>query len=131
MKKFLMYLFVAELAVVFAVGAVFRFVEPRLTAAFIAGSMFVLLGITIVTYGLMNRKFIKTPTFALGCIHLFGIALPLLVTRMIYSDRGFADVNVWGMPGPVFHKLSTWIYMGLMLATVFDLYRERGNKKAS
>jgi hypothetical protein len=131
MQKYLIWLFMAELVVVFAVGAIFRIVEPRLTAAFIAGSLFVVLGIAIVAYGFLERRFLKTPTFAIGVVHLCGIALPLLITRVIHSDLGFADVNVWGLSGPVFHKLSTWVYLGLMVATIFDLYRVRKNKKAS
>ena len=131
MFKRLLWLFIAEIFVVIAVGFVFRLVEPRIVAAFIAGSLFVSLGFSIVILGLWNRSFLKRPTFIVGCMHLFAIALPLLVTRALTTHLEFSEVRVLGLPGPVFHQLSTWVYLALMIATIIDLFHYRKNKKAS
>jgi hypothetical protein len=85
--------------------------------------MFVSFGVFIVVIGAQVKAFRRTPTFWAGCLHLFGSALPLIVTRMMNFSKGFEDVRVLGLPGPVFHQVSTGIFGILMIATFFDLVR--------
>lgn len=129
MAKRLLYLFISEIFVVIAVGLLFRTLDSRLAAAFIAGSLFVFLGFAIVRLGLKESIFRRRPTFLIGCIHLFAIALPLLLTRALTTHLEFSEVMVLGLPGPTFHKISTWVYMALLVATLFDLYHFRKKTK--
>jgi hypothetical protein len=131
MRKKLTWLLLAEFLVVIAVGLVFKIVERHLIAGFIAGSLFVILGIVIITIGIKDASFRKRPTFVAGCVHLFGIALPLLITRALTTNLEFSEVHVLGLPGPVFHQISTWVYSAMMIATVVDVFHYRKNKKAS
>jgi len=123
MKKFYAWLLFVELLVVAAAPVIFTTIQSRLIAGMMAGAIFVALGIFIVMIGVQNRAFRKTPTFWMGALHLFGSALPLLITRLMNFSAGFEDVRVFGLPGPVFHQVSTGIFALLMLATVFDLVR--------
>ena len=123
MTKFYVWLLVIELMVVAAAPVIFTTVESRLLAGMMAGAIFVALGVFIVTIGVQNRAFRRTPTFWAGCLHLFGSALPLLITRLVNISSGFEDVHVLGLPGPLFHRVSTAVFAVLMLATAFDLIR--------
>jgi hypothetical protein len=123
MTKFYGWLLVVEFLVVAAAPVIFTTIESRLLAGMLAGAIFVALGIFIVMIGVQNRVFRRTPTFWAGCLHLFGSALPLLITRLMNVSKGFEDVRVLGLPGPVFHRISTGVFAVLMIATAFDLIR--------
>lgn len=125
-------LLVAELLVIGLVVLVFRVFHERLVAGAVAGSIFVSLGSWILWVGLRSRSFRSTFTFWAGCAHLFLSALPLMVTRFLNQSASFTDVRVLGLPGPVFHQLSTGIYFVLLLATIVDQVRfwRRGQLKA-
>lgn len=132
MKKnvFLKFL-VAELFTIVAVVATFRLVEERLIAGAIAGSIFSLLGIAIVIRGIRDRGFRSGFTFYAGCAHLFLSSLPLMITRFLNRAVGFEQVNVLGLPGPVFHKVSTAIFLLLIAATVIDAFRDWRNRRVA
>ena len=102
---------------------IFISIESRLIAGLVAGAIFVSLGVFIVAVGAQVRAFRKTPTFWAGVLHLFGSALPLLITRMMGLSKNFEDVRVLGISGPVFHQVSTGIFAVLLIATAFDLVR--------
>jgi hypothetical protein len=108
--------------IVFAI-MIFRSIENRIFAGAIAGSVFSLLGLWIVVTGLRRREMLRTGTFIAASIHLFAVALPMMITRLMNQALEFKDVLIWGLPGPVFHQLSTAVYMLLLLATVYDLWR--------
>ncbi len=112
-----------EILVIIAVPSIFRGIESRLIAGAVAGTIFVALGVWIVMRGLRDSSFRWTPTFIMGAIHLFGSALPLMITRLMNAAAGFEDVLVLGLPGPVFHQVSTGIFSLLMIATGVDCIR--------
>ena len=130
MTKFYGWLLVVEFLVAASAPIIFKSIESRLIAGMVAGGVFVAIGVFIVMIGVQNRLFRRTPTFWAACLHLFGSALPLLITRAINFSRGFDDVLVLGLPGPVFHQLSTGIFLVLMVATAFDLIRAWRRKSA-
>jgi hypothetical protein len=123
MRKVLLILLVLEIAVMIAVVFVFRTIENRFHAGLVAGSLFILLGMAIVGRGWNSPEFRRVPTFAVGCLHLFGVALPMIIIRVLNADSDFREIPVWGLPGPVFHKLSEGVYLLLLLVTAFDAYR--------
>lgn len=131
MFKKLMAILVAEILMIPAVGLIFANVSDRFRAGMIAGSLFIALGVWIVSSGLRDRDFRKLWTFFIGCVHLFAIALPMVITRILTSDLSFEAVRIWGLPGPIFHRLSTGLYVALVVATVFELIRARREGKAS
>lgn len=119
--KFFAWLLFLELVVVAIVPIIFVNIESRLVAGMIAGTIFIALGLFVFVKGLRERAFRKTFSFAAGCLHLFLSAFPLFITRLMNYSKGFEDVRVMGLPGPVFHQVSTAIFSLLLLATVIDL----------
>lgn len=119
MKKYFGFLLLAELAVIAVVVTIFRSIPDRFLAGAIAGTVFVLLGGYIVVSGLVEKEK-RGLSFWLGLVHLFVTSLPMMITRLLNSSTGFAEVNILGLPGPVFHRLSTTIYMILLIATALD-----------
>lgn len=120
----------AEVAVIFLVTGVFRLIENRLVAGAIAGSIFILLGLIVLAPGYRDRSYRRTKTFVAGCAHLFLSALPLFITRMFNATSSFENVSVLGMPGPLFHRVSTGIYLLLLIATLLDWVQSRRREKA-
>jgi predicted lysophospholipase L1 biosynthesis ABC-type transport system permease subunit len=125
MSRVFLRLLIAEILVIPIVTLFFKVVENRMLAGAMAGGVFVALGLFIFFEGMRSRYVRRSPTFALGCIHLFVISLPLMITRLANSALAFDQVLVLGLPGPLFHQISTGIYFVLMAATLFDVVRSR------
>lgn len=121
-KDLLWFLALELLAVVWA-GLVFRIFESRLVAGAMAGGFFVL-SASFMAYRAYHwpDKWIS-PTWYAVLTHLFGISLPMVITRFLNAGVPFEQVRIWGLEGPVFHKLSTTVFSILMLATLVDLAR--------
>ena len=122
MKRYFGFLLFFELVVIGLVVGAFKLIPERLVAGAVAGTIFVLLGLFIVRSGWKDRTK-RTASFWMGCVHLFGSSLPLMITRLLNSSGSFEQVDVLGLPGPVFHRVSTTIYLVMMAATVWDLVR--------
>ena len=124
MRKF-RWLMGAELGSVVGVTLLFRLVEPKVVAALWAGALFVALGATIVLIGTRSREFRRTWTFRAGVLHLFATAIPLFITRLFTYGTEFRAVTIFGISGPVFHRLSEGVYLLLIAGTGFDLWSHR------
>ena len=134
-RKDLFWILGLEVFAIVWAGAVFSLFESRLLAGAFAGSYFVILGAVIVYRASRWPEKWTSPTFYLALIHLFVISLPMVITRFLNADLPFESVHVLGLEGPVFHKLSTSIFSGLLAGTAFDLlrvwWRARQRKKAA
>lgn len=119
-KRFLIYLTCEVLAIVVAMLS-FRFIHWRILAGVIAGVSFISVGFLIIAPAWNHRHLIKTWGFPIALVHLFGVALPMFIMRLSKPEVVFAELNIWGMAGPDFHRLSTNVYFVLMLATTVDL----------
>jgi hypothetical protein len=121
MNRIFLRFLVAEVIVLSAAITSFSVISQKMVAGFIAGMFFVSLGVWIVAVGFRNKPFRRSGTFIVGCLYFFAVALPLMITRFMNTALSFEEVRILGLPGPVFHQISTAIYLGLMLATVWDL----------
>lgn len=112
-----------ELLAIAVAGLSFALIENRLIAGFTAGAYFLGSGLfmlfRIVQTGSLWKMLMTYPLL----VHVFAISLPMLITRALSADQAFESVFILGMPGPVFHKLSTTVFSVLMLATSVDLVR--------
>jgi hypothetical protein len=115
--------FVAELIVIVSVIQIFIRVSNRAIAGLIAGSLFVALGVWIAYFGFIDPRMRKSASFWLALVHLGGSALPLLGTRLRNLNTPFEVLDVLGLPGPVFHQVSSTIYLMLIVATAADWWR--------
>lgn len=124
MKRRDLILFLAlELLAIAVAGLSFALIENRLIAGFTAGAYFLGFGL-FVLYRLFKsgHAWRMLTTYPL-LVHVFGISLPMLITRAVSADQAFESVLILGMPGPVFHQLSTTVFSILMAATFIDLIR--------
>jgi hypothetical protein len=126
--------FVVELLAIVVAISSFSMISEKIVAGVIAGSVFSALGLWIFATGIWSefRHEVRiSGTFWLGTVHLFAIALPMMITRLLNHSQEFKDVLIWGLPGPVFHRLSTVIYSLLLAATAIDfvLANRRKDKK--
>lgn len=117
--------FVVEILVIAVAVASFHFIHEKIFAGVVAGTAFTALGAWIFACGVRSPSLRKTPTFWFGCIHLFIVALPMMITRLLNHAAEFKDVLIWGLPGPVFHQISTGVYFALLAATIFDFVRAK------
>lgn len=104
-------------------GLSFNLIESRLLAGAIAGFYFVTSGLFMILrawrWGDKWKSAVWYPLLA----HVFVISIPMVVSRFLQAGMGFEDVQILGLPGPVFHRLSSSVFMLLILATVIDLFR--------
>ncbi len=119
-----LFLLLEVIAVVLA-AVVFKLIESRLLAGMIAGAYFVNSGLymlwRIVQWPNRWQSFTLYPLL----VHVFLISIPLVVVRATHLNTPFENLEIWGIPGPVFHKASTTIFALVVLATIGDLSRSR------
>jgi hypothetical protein len=137
MKRIYLRFLISEILMIGAVALIFRTIPDRVLAGVVAGTLFVSLGLWILVLGLVSiksvdpdRRFWHSATFWAGCAHLFLTSLPLMITRLLNWSTSFEQVDVLGLPGPVFHRLSTTVFSVLILATAFDLWRSPPETRA-
>jgi hypothetical protein len=107
-------------AVVWA-GAVFGLVSARLWAAALVGGYFVLSAF-YMTWRAWPERWRSASIYPLT-VHLWGLSLPMVITRFLHAGDAFADVRIWGLSGPLFHRRSGWVFACLILSTFLDLAR--------
>jgi hypothetical protein len=127
MKNHLIKCLVFELVTIVLVTLTFILISNHLLAGRIAGSFFLLTGIFVCFRGLSSLKFRRTKTFPFGVIHLF-LSLSMIITRIFHSEGSFANITILGIPGPIYHKLSTLVYICLILSTSIDIYKLKQKK---
>ncbi len=47
----------------------------------------------------------------------------MIISRFLQLNERFEDVRIMGMPGPLFHSISSFVFAALMLGTVVDWIR--------
>ncbi len=123
-KDFALFLILQLIAIAWA-GAVFRIFDSRLLAGAMAGTYFTGFGLFML-YKLMRAPNTKRYLSLYPLlIHVFGVSLPMMAFRFLQYQSAFEDVRIWGLEGPVFHRLSTTVFTILIAATVFDLSRSK------
>lgn len=127
-KKDLIIFLVLEIIAVVWAGLVFSIFESRLLAGAMAGIYFVASGLYIfrVIWRWQNKwQFLMIyPLW----IHVFLVSIPMVVSRFSQMQSDFEQVKIWGLEGPVFHQLSSTIFMVLIASTVVDLIRALKSK---
>jgi hypothetical protein len=92
----------------------------RLVAGALAGGYFVVSGIFMLAMANHWPRKWKSLTWYVLFVHVFAISLPMLMSRFAQMALPFDDVRVFGIPGPVFHQISSTVFSILMGATVID-----------
>ena len=91
-----------------------------------AAAVFSLLSSHLLAGGLAGGYFVISGIFMLGRANLWPqkwSSLTWLVSRFAQMSLGFEDVRILGIPGPVFHNISSGVFSCLMIATAVDWLR--------
>lgn len=122
-KRDLVVFFILEIFAIIWAGALFSVLSSRMLAGGLAGGYFVVSGL----FMLWKIRSWSAPWSALTTYvliaHVFLISIPMLVTRWIQSSEEFSEVRIFGLPGPMFHQLSTLVFTLLIVCTVVDWIR--------
>ncbi len=131
-KNYLKNLLIFEILIVAAVPFIFKYIEPKRIAALGAGSLFVILGISVL-YGSLKYKALRKTFFTVaGCLHLFLVSVPMLAARIYFFDTDFDHIQIMGLDAPDFHKYSEYVYIALLCATIYQFVKQlRQTKKAA
>jgi hypothetical protein len=105
--------------------SIFKFLEPRILAALAAGSWFCVSSSFMVYRSYKWPKFWSAPVFIVSIIFCIGISFPMLLVRAFHWTQPFDEISIWGLPGPVFHRLSNSVFLALIVATVLEIVRNR------
>lgn len=135
MKRWLQGLFVSEIVVIFLVMGIFKMIPDRKIAAVIAGFLFVSLGSAIFVFGLRRSEFRRTASFYVGTLFLLLLAAPMFLLRILNWEANFNDLSFLGIPAQQLHQISSYFYVGLMMATAIDrmrlVWQEQMTKRSS
>ena len=124
-RKDLLIFFGLEVFAIAWAGTLFSFLPSKLLAGALAGGYFVFSGIYMLAKANLWTHKWKSFTWYLLFVHVFVISLPMVITRFAHMTMDFGDVTILGMPGPVFHGVSSGVFFALMLATVTDWLRAK------
>lgn len=117
-KKWLLIL-ALEIATVILVIFLFQTLDRQI-AGLVGGLLFGLLGL-FIGFRLLSLRTLRSFTFWWLFVYLFYSVIPMMLNRLQAWNSSFEEVQVWGMNGPEFHKVSEKIYLVLILATLLDL----------
>jgi hypothetical protein len=111
-------------------ASVFKIFDSRLLAGLMAGLYFVGSGIFMLWRIWRWPDWKRSLTLYPLAVHVFVVSIPMMAVRFAQTQSAFEDILIWGMPGPVFHRLSTTVFMTLIACTVVDLVRITRSRKA-
>jgi hypothetical protein len=114
---------ILQILAIAVAGTAFSQLSSKIVAGAIAGSFFVGSGLFMFKrlwrWSDKWRSFTLYPLF----IHVFLISIPMVTVRFSQIQSNFEDIKIWGLEGPIFHRLSSNIFMLLVAATIIDLIR--------
>jgi hypothetical protein len=118
LKKFAL----IEIALLISVIFLFQ-ILPSHYAGVVAGLGFLTLGLALLRFTFKGPKpWRSTLTYAV-LLYLVCSVLPILIGRLLNWGTEFKDVEILGLSGPKFHRISEILYLALIFSTVFELLK--------
>lgn len=99
----------------------FKFIEPKKLAAVFAGSTFVIAGFAILKITRRWKDGYASFIYWAIHIHIFVFAIPMLVGRVAFWQKDFADVKFLYFSGPAYHQMAQKMYIVMVLGTLVDI----------
>ena len=122
-RKDLSLFLILQLLAIAVAGLSFALIQSRLLAGGIAGFYFLFSGLYMTVKVWRWKDKWQTTMFYPLLVHVFVISLPMIVTRFLNMGTGFTRVRILGLPGPVFHQMSSLVFVILLVATLIDWVR--------
>jgi len=118
-KDLAIFLGIELFAIVWA-GAMFSTLPNKLLAGALAGGYFIVSGIYMLSRAVHWPLKWKSLTWYVLFIHVFVISIPMVISRFAQMALAFEDVRIFGIPGPMFHNISSGVFSLLIAATTID-----------
>jgi len=116
-NRFSIYLML-QAVVIAAVMVIFKVIPDRKVAATVAGTLFVMLPLSLMIYEYATAK-LTHKIWWVGVLQFWLVfALPILGLRIFNWEAEFQDLSFMGIPGPTLHQWSSKSYMVMMVVTV-------------
>lgn len=107
-----------------AVTTIFKLIPDRQVAGYVAGALFVGMGLWVLLTEISMGRFVRSFGLWSAVIFLALSALPILGLRIFNPGIAFDELSFLGMNGPQLHKLSNWTFMAMIAATLIELVRD-------
>ena len=107
-----------------SVVMLFRLVPDRQLAGYIAGTLFVLMGLWVTISEFKMGRGLRSVSFWAGLVFLVFSALPILGIRALNPGVPFDELSVFGVPGPQLHVISNGTFMLMITATIIEIIRD-------
>lgn len=104
-------------------AVVFKTIPSRFVAGNLAGFVFLVVGLSIITYGIRQLGGWKSFSFWFAALQVCFFSIPMLVVRWLHPTEPFEVLTLFGLSGPQFHHLSEGMHLLLMAGTALDLFR--------
>ncbi|MGE5087026.1 MAG: hypothetical protein ACM3MG_12045 [Bacillota bacterium] len=121
-NRFLGYL-IAQLLVIIAVMVIFRAIEDKQIAATVAGCLFVMMPVGLMSWEYKRAGFDETIWFVSILQFWTVFALPILGMRLLNWGVPFEKLSFLGLPGPALHYWSSKSYMVMMVVTAIRWWK--------
>ena len=134
MKRFVMNRYRYYLAVQFCVMVLvilnFRIIEPKQTAALIAGALFIFSALSIAYYEFKHGWGVRSVSFWGTVLFLLGFAFPILLLRLTHWGVEFDQIEWMGLRAQMLHELSNKAFIVMLVTYVIDSVRANAKKSS-
>lgn len=108
----------------------FRLVSDRQIAATLAGVGFVIWPILFLSYEYSRYPNVSKTHIVVVLLFLLLCAFPILFLRVLNWGTPFDQLSFVGVPGPMIHKVSNYIYILMLVSAAYQYFRaKRGGEK--
>lgn len=120
----LLYLLLSFLTVP-TVIAIFKNIHPKNIAAIYAGSVFVLLSLSVIFMEFHKRRKLLILSLSFWGAFLFMLlfSLPMLITRVLNFHIDFENLEILYMNAQQFHKVSNYGFIMMTIIFLFDWFK--------
>lgn len=122
---------VFQVIVVIGVILLFRTIPDKKVASVFASLLFIILSGSLSYIEFQKPKPWINPLFLSALFFLVVIALPLPIFRFLNWDKDFSEIKIWGLDGPVFHRISNYFFILMLVATVWNVFLNKNPNKKS
>lgn len=124
MKAIFNKFFAAEIVSAIIAPFAFWIISNRTIASLVAGSGFILIGVSVLILAKIKPEFRKSLTFKIGVVH-FALTMIVVLAKFLNLGTEFKDVVVFGIPGQLIHYASTAVFFAMMAGTALDAFKAR------
>lgn len=123
-NRYRQYLSIEALVILLVLGA-FRLIPDRQIAAVVASSLFLFSTLGILWWESRYEGYKKRVSFFMLTLFLFFSVIPVMGLRFLNWGIPFEELSLLGISGPEIHKLSNYLFIGVMIGFFIDSHLEQ------